>query len=160
MHKEQVCAIPYRQRHIVQQNVEARSSPREVVPHELGNHISLGDQLAGVELSDDALEHLVDDGGEDALVVVLAEGAVDLGEGLDIGPGEHTAGDVDHLEVLGAGQRGDVPRLGANVVDDWRLEPRDDQMGSCCRISFEREMGIGMGMSRVARTHLQRKCPC
>ena len=141
----------YRQRHIVEQNVEARGSPREVVPHELGNHLSLGDQLAGVELGDDALKHLVDNRGEDTLVVVLAEGPVDLGQRRDIRPREHTAGDVNHLEILGAGQGGDVSRLRAHIVDNGRLEPREDQMRSCRRVSsVEASLGSGGWGGRVA----------
>ena len=39
--------------------------------------LALGDDLAGVELRDDAFEDLVHDGRQDALVVVGAELAVD-----------------------------------------------------------------------------------
>lgn len=40
------------------------------------HHLALGDQLTRVELRDDALQHLIDDRGEHALVIVGAELAV------------------------------------------------------------------------------------
>ena len=81
-------------------------------------------------MSHDALEHLVHDRGKDSLVVVGAEGAVDLGESVDAGTGEHTAGYIDHLQVLGAGERGDVAGHGADVVGYGGLEPGDIEMRS------------------------------
>jgi hypothetical protein len=90
----------YRQRHIVQENIEASGSPGEVLPHKPGNHFSLRDQLTGVELSNNALQDLVHDRWKNALIVVLAESAVDLREGRDIRSREHTTGNVDHLKVL------------------------------------------------------------
>jgi len=81
-------------------------------------------------LSHYAFEHFIHDGGKDALVVVGTERAVDLGESIDAGAGEHTAGDIDHLQVLGAGEGGDVAGFGANVVGDGRFEPWDIEMGS------------------------------
>lgn len=78
----------------------------------------------------DRLEDFVDDRGEDSLVVVLAQGAVNGGEGINAGTGKDTAGDVDHLEIFGAGQGGDVAGFGADVVGDGGFEPGDDEMGS------------------------------
>lgn len=60
---------------------------------------SLRDELRGVELGHDALQHLVDDGGQHALVVVLPQLLV---EGRQVGgqrPGQNPQGDVHHLEV-------------------------------------------------------------
>ena len=39
----------------------------------VGDGLALGDELGGVELGDDGFEDFVTDGGEDTLVVVLAE---------------------------------------------------------------------------------------
>ena len=52
-----------------------------------------------VELSDDALEDLVDDAGEDDLVIVGAEFGVDLGERVDSGTAQDSERNVDHLQV-------------------------------------------------------------
>jgi hypothetical protein len=72
-----------------------------VIADESRNILSLGDQLGGVELSNDALEDLVDDTGKDALVVVGSKG-----------------------------EGGDVTRLRADIVDDGSLNPGDLQVGS------------------------------
>jgi hypothetical protein len=84
-----------------------------VIADESRNILSLGDQLGGVELSNDALEDLVDDTGKDALVVVGSKGTVDL-----------------RLQILGTGEGGDVTRLRADIVDDGSLNPGDLQVGS------------------------------
>ncbi len=62
---------------------------------------TLGDDLTGVELCNDALEDLVDDGREDTLVIVCTQLSVDGGQSRDVGAGEHTARNVDHLEICG-----------------------------------------------------------
>ena len=118
----------YRQRHVVEQDVEARGALGQLFADEARHILTLGDELRGVELGDDALEHLVDDAGQNALIVVGAEGAVDLREGVDARPRQHTAGDVDHLQVLGARQGGDVAGLGPHVVHDGCFEPGESQM--------------------------------
>lgn len=40
-------------------------------------HFTLGNQLAGIKLCDDTLEHFIDNGGQDALVVIFSKFAVD-----------------------------------------------------------------------------------
>jgi hypothetical protein len=62
----------YSQRHIVEENVEPGSSSGKVLSHQPGDHLSLGDELTGIKLSDDALENLIDNRGQHALVVVGA----------------------------------------------------------------------------------------
>jgi hypothetical protein len=78
-----VRGMPYCQRHIVQQNVEPLRSPGKVFADQSRDHFSLCDELARIELGHHALEHLVDDGRKDPLVVVLAEGSVNLRQRLD-----------------------------------------------------------------------------
>lgn len=41
------------------------------------HHFTLRDQLASVELRNNTLEHFVDDGGEDAFVIIHAKLSVD-----------------------------------------------------------------------------------
>lgn len=66
----------------------------------LGSHLSsLRDELRGVELGDHALEHLVDDGGQDSLLVVQAQALVHAGQLRGVGAGEDAQGDVHHLQV-------------------------------------------------------------
>ena len=48
---------------------------------------------------------------------------MDLGKRIHARPGQNTASDVDHLQVLGAGERGDIARFRADVVVDGCLEP-------------------------------------
>ncbi|KAI3491159.1 hypothetical protein L1887_44557 [Cichorium endivia] len=87
---------------VIEDEVEALGACGEVVAHQSRHHLSLGDELGGVELGDDRLEHLVHDRGQHALVVVRAELAEDGGERIDAWTREHTAGERDHLEILGA----------------------------------------------------------
>lgn len=46
---------------VVEDEVESRRSPGQVLAHEPGDHLSLGDELRGVELRDDGLEDFVPD---------------------------------------------------------------------------------------------------
>lgn len=95
----------YSKGHVVQLDIEARCSPGEVIANQLGNHLSLRDQLAGIELGNNALEDLIDNRWQDALIVVGTEGSVDLGQGVDFRSREDTAGNVDHLQIFGTRQR-------------------------------------------------------
>ena len=65
----------------------------------LGDALSLCDQLTSIELGDDGFQDLVDDGRQDALVVVLSEGSVYLGEVRDIGSGQYSAAYVHLVDV-------------------------------------------------------------
>lgn len=55
---------------------------------------------------------------------------VDLGESLDLRAVENTKGQRDHLQILGTGSGGNVARLGADIVDNGLLEPRDEEVSS------------------------------
>jgi hypothetical protein len=93
-------------------------------------------------LGHDTLEDFVDDGGEDSFIVVLAEGSVDCRQFINTGTREHTAGNIDHLQVytqaleecwrgqdtLCAGEGGDVSRFRSDVVNDGSFKPRDVEM--------------------------------
>ena len=54
-------------------DVELAGAFQEVGADAVADGFALGDELGGVELGDDGFEDFVADGGEDALVVVLAE---------------------------------------------------------------------------------------
>ncbi len=60
-------------------DVEFGGALEKVGAYAGGDGFSLRDQFGGVELSDDGFEDFVPDGGEDAFVVVEAEG-LDEGE--------------------------------------------------------------------------------
>lgn len=101
-------------------------------------------------MGDDRLEDFVPDRGKDTLVVVQterlqsgclvlpyslsAEGRkpylVDLRQCLDIRPVQNPQRQTDHLQVLGARGGRDISGLGADVVDDGLLQPRDEEVGS------------------------------
>jgi hypothetical protein len=125
-----VSKVTYRQGHIIQSNVEPGSAAGKVVSHQTGNHLTLCNKLTGIELSNNALQHLVDNRGQDSLVEVLTKCAVDLRQSIYTGSRQDTAGDVDHLQVLGTGKRRDVARFGADIVDDGGFEPRNLEMSS------------------------------
>jgi hypothetical protein len=55
---------------------------------------------------------------------------VDGGQLGDLGPVQHSEGQANHLQVLAAGGCGDIPRLGAHIVDDRLLEPGNEEVGS------------------------------
>lgn len=118
----------YSQGDVVQHYVEPRSSPDQVVSYQPTDVLSLRNKLAGVELRDNTLEDLIDDRRQNALIVIRAEGAIDLGKGVDPRPRQHTASDVHHLQVLCAGERSYIAGFGANVICDWCFEPGDSNV--------------------------------
>jgi len=59
---------------VLERDVELLRPLQQVRPDPVADRFSLRDQLGRVELGNDGFEHFVADGGEDALVVVLAEG--------------------------------------------------------------------------------------
>ena len=59
--------------HIFERNVEFLRSLEEVGSDTVGDGLSLSDELGGVELSDDGLEHLVPNRGEDTFIVILTK---------------------------------------------------------------------------------------
>ena len=121
----------YRERDVLKQDVEARRPPRKAVPHQPRHHLSLRNQLAGIELRNHALQHLINDRRQHPVVVVRPQRPVYLRQRLHVRPRQDTACNVDHLQVLGARQGRHVPRFGAHVVDDRRLEPGEHQVCSC-----------------------------
>lgn len=58
---------------VLKGNVELAGALHEVGPDAVGDGLTLGDELGGVELGDDRLEDFVTDGGEDTLIVICAE---------------------------------------------------------------------------------------
>ena len=62
-----------RDTHVFESNVELGGAKGQVGADAVRHGFALGDELGGVELGDDGFEHFVADGGEHALVVVLAE---------------------------------------------------------------------------------------
>ena len=117
--------VAYSKGDIIKHDVELGGSEREILSDQSGDVLTLGDKLGGVELGDNTLQDLVHNRWEDSLVVVGTEGSVDLWEGLDSWSGQDTAGNVDHLEILGSGKGGDVAWLRADIVIYWCLKPWD-----------------------------------
>ena len=58
---------------VLEGDIELSGALGQVGADAVGDGLTLGDELCGVELGDDGLEDFVADGGEDALVVVGAE---------------------------------------------------------------------------------------
>ena len=59
---------------VLEGDVELGGALEEVGADAGGDGFALGDEFGGVELGDDGFEDFVADGGQDALVVVEAEG--------------------------------------------------------------------------------------
>jgi hypothetical protein len=55
---------------------------------------------------------------------------VDGGQLGDLGPVQDSEGQANHLQVLAAGGCGDVPGLGAHIVDDRLLQPGNEEVGA------------------------------
>jgi len=75
--------------------------------------------LARVELGDDTLQDLVNDGRQNTLVIVGAQLPVDGGERLYRRPGEDTASDVHHLQVCDTGQEESARHRAQTVKYLW-----------------------------------------
>lgn len=58
---------------VVEDEVEPPRPAGEVFTDKTGDHLTLGDELGSVELGDDGFEDFVDDGRENAFIVVGAE---------------------------------------------------------------------------------------
>jgi hypothetical protein len=131
---------------VLEHDVELLGALEKLRADQVGDLLTLGDKLGGVEAGNDSLEDLVSDGGKNTLVIVLSQvlqgvsgvpeasaGAgylVDLGEVLDVGTVEDTKGQRDHLQVLGSGGGRDVAGLSADIVDDGTLQPRNEEVSS------------------------------
>lgn len=89
-------STPFNVPHVDNLNVLCNLSRSSLRKGHLG---SLCDELRGVEFGHHALEHLVDDGGQDSLLVVQAQALIHAGQLCSIGAGEDAQGDVHHLQV-------------------------------------------------------------
>mmetsp|Transcript_20743 Transcript_20743/g.28004 ORF Transcript_20743/g.28004 Transcript_20743/m.28004 type:complete len:243 (+) Transcript_20743:313-1041(+) len=65
---------------IIEHDVEVAQSLGQAVANLLGDLLSLGQELGGVVAGDHRLEHLIDDGGEHAAIVVRTQESVQLEE--------------------------------------------------------------------------------
>jgi hypothetical protein len=61
--------------------------------------LTLGDQLRGVELRDNAFQDLVDNRRQNTIIVIQSKRLVDPRQSIDIRFRQDTEGDVDHLQV-------------------------------------------------------------
>ena len=141
---------------VVQDDVEIPGPLDQLLPDQHADLGSLGDELRGVELGHDGLEHLVADGRENPLVVVLAQPAVQGGQLGLLRPVEHTKPYVDHLQVLAARRGHEELRTRPDVVDDRILEPRDP--GNMHRRSKKKKTTQACGHERIKVACSRMKC--
>lgn len=93
-------------------------------------HLTLCNQLAGIELSDDSLKHLGGNGRQHTLVVILTQNGVNLWKLIGNGTVQNTQSNVDILQILAAGYHWHIAGLRPNVEDDGTLHPGNEEMGS------------------------------
>lgn len=84
-------------------------------------------ELVGVVLSNDGLEHFVSERRQHSIVEVRAQFLVDLGQFVLARPGEDAEVDVDHLEIFGARDRSNFSRARTNIDNHRRLNERNLQ---------------------------------
>mmetsp|Transcript_3611 Transcript_3611/g.8683 ORF Transcript_3611/g.8683 Transcript_3611/m.8683 type:complete len:222 (-) Transcript_3611:47-712(-) len=109
---------------VVHQDVELPCAMDDGLADLLRDMLALRQQLLRIVLRNRGLHHLVGNGWDHALVVVLAEGRVDGGQTCNVGPEEHPDVDGDCLQILRA--RGGLNELGPQPdAVDFRLhQPR------------------------------------
>ena len=144
---------------ILEGDVELVGALEQVCADLVGDGLTLGDELGGIELRDDGLENLVSDRRQDTLVVVEAEilhsvsllsctfleqrsvcsqlvymctHLVNLRQLLDLWAVQHPQCEGNHLQVLGSGGGADVPRPCADIEHDRALQPGDQEMCALC----------------------------
>jgi len=88
---------------VIKDNVEFKGAFAKIFTDLPGDLLSLSDELLGVVLSDDGLEHLIGDGWENTLVVIDTSVVVDLGELILLGSEQKSQSDVNILEILSTG---------------------------------------------------------
>ena len=91
---------------IIEDDVEFKGAFGKDFSDLLRNFLSLRDELLGVVLGDDRLEHFVGDGGQNSLVVVVSDVVEDLGQLVLKRTEQNTKSDVNSLHVLGTRRRG------------------------------------------------------
>ena len=125
---------------VLKSDVKLLGALEEIGADAVGDSLTLGDELGGVELGDNGLQDLVSDRWEDTLIVVLTKVLakllvmrasfcnvylisylIDSWELLDVWSGQDSQGQADHLEIFGPSGSGDVSWLSADVVDNRLL---------------------------------------
>ena len=119
------------------------------------HNFTLGNELRSIKLGNDAFQNFIPNGRQDSLIIVHAEALIDFGQVLNVGPGQDSQRNGNHLQVFRTGccryilqkvlamnerryGRGTRPWLDATVVEDGTLEPRNQKMGTLpCGLCFE-----------------------
>ena len=107
---------------VFQYDVELTGPLCEFFPDFHGHLFPVREELFGVVLGDDGLEHLVAYGREDSVVIVPAQVEVDGVQVLGLGSVEDSQVQGDCLQVLGAGGRTDHLGLGPHLEEHWVLQ--------------------------------------
>lgn len=91
-------------------------------------YLTLSNQLAGIELSDNGLKHLRCNGGQHTLIVILAKNGVYLWQLFGYRTIQDTQCDVDILQILATGYHRHIAGLRPNVKDDGTLHPGNEEV--------------------------------
>lgn len=116
--------------HILELNVELSGAFSQILTDLGRDQLTLGDQLASIELGHNRLQDFVSDGGQDTLVVVHTQVLVDLRQLLDLGAVQHTESQSHHLHILGSSSGRDVAGLGAHIKVHSALQPGNQEVGA------------------------------
>mmetsp|Transcript_28016 Transcript_28016/g.70341 ORF Transcript_28016/g.70341 Transcript_28016/m.70341 type:complete len:352 (+) Transcript_28016:202-1257(+) len=114
--------------HIIQQDVELAGAGDELLPDAQGHLFSLRDKFTGIKLGHHSLHDLVGDGGQHLLTVVQAKVNVNVLQVGHIGAMEDTQCNVHSLQVFASCFCRDALGSCSDVVNDWLLQPRDEEM--------------------------------
>jgi hypothetical protein len=133
---------------ILESDVELLGTLEKVGADAVADGFTLGDELGGVELSNDRFQDLVSDGWKNTFIIVLTKALasaldmkktpsigllsylVDLWKLGDLGSMQHSQCQANHLQILASGCRRNVSWLCSDIVDNALLQPWDQEMGS------------------------------
>lgn len=115
---------------IIKQNVKILGTAHKALTDEGRDRGTISEELVSIELCDDSFQNLIANGGENLLVVFETEILDDEGEFVGVRAREDTECEVNHLEILGAGDRGEGVRASADIEDVGFLDPRDEEVSA------------------------------
>lgn len=107
---------------IVEHDIEVLASVSQAISDLLRDLLSLSEELSSVVSGDDGFEHLIDNRGQNATVIVHAQESVQLMQILGVRTEQHSQRDVNHLQIFGSSAALNLLGVRAHIIDDLTLE--------------------------------------